>query len=324
MLGGGVMGLTCARRLQDAGHAVRMVAEEVGLETTSARAAAVWLPFKAEPRQRIGEWAHRTYRTCRELAGVEEAGVSFVPLQRFSRMPLSEPFWLRPEIPFRPLDPGELPPGYAHGWEAEVPFFHAPRFLAWLLEEFQAAGGELVRRRVGSLAEAAEACGLEMDGVVVHCAGLGARETVDDRTMYPIRGHTVVVRPAAPLAHRVDDDEDAAPAYVLPRSEDEVILGGTAQVGDDRRQAGAAERRAILERCRSLLAHQGSEGDPLADLEVVGSVVGLRPGRPEVRLESEPAAAGGRPVVHNYGHGGSGFTVCWGCADEVAQRVRDL
>ena len=35
--------------------------------------------------------------------------------------------------------------------------------------------------------------------------------------------------------------------------------------------------------------------------------VGLRPFRPSVRLERE--TLGGRSVVHNYGHGGSGITV---------------
>ena len=335
VLGAGVIGLTSARRLQRAGHRVRVVAEEVGLETTSARAAAVWLPFKAEPRRRIGEWAHHTYRVCRELAGVEGAGVRFVPLRRLSRRPLEEPFWLRPGIPFRHLEAAELPDGYRHGWEAEVPFLHARRFLAWLLDGFRAAGGEVVRRRVGSLDEAAEVGGLGPEGVVVHCAGLGARQTVGDDTMFPIRGQLVVVRPGAPVGHRVDDDEDAAPAYVLPRSEDEVILGGTAQAGDARGEADAAEEAAILERCRRLLAPlaggggegdggEPREGDPLDGLEIIDSVVGLRPGRPEVRLEVEPAAAAGRPVVHNYGHGGSGFTVCWGCAEEVAQRVGKL
>jgi D-amino-acid oxidase len=46
----------------------------------------------------------------------------------------------------------------------------------------------------------------------------------------------------------------------------------------------------------------------------------LRPARSEVRLEPD-ALDDGRPLVHNYGHGGSGFTLSWGCADEVARLV---
>jgi D-amino-acid oxidase len=53
---------------------------------------------------------------------------------------------------------------------------------------------------------------------------------------------------------------------------------------------------------------------------VLDSVVGLRPGRPAVRLEVDhdllPV-----PVVHDYGHGGSGITVGWGCAQDVATLV---
>jgi D-amino-acid oxidase len=52
----------------------------------------------------------------------------------------------------------------------------------------------------------------------------------------------------------------------------------------------------------------------------VGSAVGLRPVRSEVRLE-RGTLADGRPVVHDYGHGGSGFTLSWGCAEEVARLV---
>ena len=50
--------------------------------------------------------------------------------------------------------------------------------------------------------------------------------------------------------------------------------------------------------------------------------VGLRPGRKEVRLELEMAGPS-CPIVHNYGHGGGGFTVAWGCANEVARIVQD-
>ncbi len=54
----------------------------------------------------------------------------------------------------------------------------------------------------------------------------------------------------------------------------------------------------------------------LADAEVLGHVVGLRPARPEVRLEVDRVSSGGF-VVHCYGHDGAGVTVSWGCADEV-------
>ena len=49
----------------------------------------------------------------------------------------------------------------------------------------------------------------------------------------------------------------------------------------------------------------------------LGHRVGLRPFRPQVRLEAEPSGSGPL-VVHNYGHGGAGVTLSWGCAREAA------
>ena len=45
----------------------------------------------------------------------------------------------------------------------------------------------------------------------------------------------------------------------------------------------------------------------------------LGPG--EARLEREDATSG-PPRVHNYGHGGSGVTLSWGCAEETLRIVR--
>jgi D-amino-acid oxidase len=42
--------------------------------------------------------------------------------------------------------------------------------------------------------------------------------------------------------------------------------------------------------------------------------------RPSVRLETE-TLDGGRRLVHNYGHGGAGVTLSWGCALDVAAAV---
>ncbi len=45
--------------------------------------------------------------------------------------------------------------------------------------------------------------------------------------------------------------------------------------------------------------------------------VGLRPFRKAgVRLEPEKLLDG-RTIIHNYGHGGAGFTLSWACAEEV-------
>ncbi len=61
----------------------------------------------------------------------------------------------------------------------------------------------------------------------------------------------------------------------------------------------------------------------MADAEVLGQRVGLRPGRTEVRLEIEELP-GGRALIHDYGHGGRGFTLSWGCAEEVLKLAEDF
>ncbi|KAL6421870.1 hypothetical protein ACFW04_010788 [Cataglyphis niger] len=61
--------------------------------------------------------------------------------------------------------------------------------------------------------------------------------------------------------------------------------------------------------------------------KIIRSWVGLRPGRPRVRLECETLSSPtGKEikVIHNYGHGGSGVTLCWGCATDVVEMIRNL
>ena len=58
-------------------------------------------------------------------------------------------------------------------------------------------------------------------------------------------------------------------------------------------------------------------GGQIINAEIIEDIVGLRPGRTEVRLEKELIS--GKTVIHNYGHGGSGVTLSWGCAEEVVE-----
>lgn len=68
---------------------------------------------------------------------------------------------------------------------------------------------------------------------------------------------------------------------------------------------------AIVRRCATLRPE-------IAGARIIDHRVGLRPARDAVRLERE-LLPDGRVLVHNYGHGGAGITVAWGCAREAAE-----
>lgn len=307
VLGAGVMGLTAALRLREAGYPVRIWAAARWPDTVSAVAAAIWYPFRAYPPGRVKAWAARTFTVLQELS--RDAGTGVV--MRSGRVywnPGEDPYL--DQIPDRatPLPAASLPSGYAHGAEVAVPVVEMPIYLGWMEARLEALGVRAELRAVDSVDEA-----LEHSLLVVNCTGLGARSVADDPEVHPIRGQ--VARVANPGIERfaLDAGEHAEEIrYVIPRSLD-VIVGGTAEPGAWELEPRPELGRAMVERC---LAFEPR----LADAQVLGHAVGLRPGRAAVRLEAEARA--GRVCVHNYGHGGSGVTVSWGCAEEVVELVR--
>ncbi|MFQ5459271.1 MAG: FAD-dependent oxidoreductase, partial [Anaerolineae bacterium] len=52
VVGAGVIGLTTALRLAEAGYRVQVVAREISPNTTSDVAAGVWLPFHVGPPEK--------------------------------------------------------------------------------------------------------------------------------------------------------------------------------------------------------------------------------------------------------------------------------
>ena len=95
--------------------------------------------------------------------------------------------------------------------------------------------------------------------------------------------------------------------YVHPRSRD-VVLGGTFEPGSHDPVPAESTTRAIVERCTRLVPE-------LRGTRMLGQLVGLRPARHGgARVETEDGW-----LVHNYGHGGAGMTLSWGCADDVAR-----
>jgi D-amino-acid oxidase len=208
------------------------------------------------------------------------------------------------------LAPHEVPDGFRSALEVTVPVADTRRYLPWLLERVRTLGGSVHVRAVASLSQLIESATLDRRAMktIVNCSGLGARELCGDQSLVPIRGQVLVAR-GIELQRGIIDDTGERPVYAIPRS-NEVILGGTAQRGDARRASDPRDSESIL---AGLQRHvPGLSARDVADVKV-----GLRPWRPSIRLEREQLVHG-IALVHNYGHGGSGYTVAWGCAREAA------
>ncbi|WP_030058432.1 MULTISPECIES: FAD-dependent oxidoreductase [Streptomyces] len=309
VVGSGIIGLTTALRLQDKGLRVVVVTADGLLSTTSAVAAAVWYPVGVDVSSRVAEWGAATLA---EFARQAEAGIPGVSM-RNTRMamhrqqPPGTPWWGAAVPELRRLTPAERGPAYADGWSFTAPAVEMPLYLPWLLGRVLDNGGDIVHRRLDVLAQARA-----WAPVVVNATGLGARQLCGDHAVHPIRGQLVLVRnPGLHTSTRIQDDP-AGYTYVHPRSTD-VVLGGTFDEDDWNTTPDPATAAAILTRCT---AHVPD----LRGARVLGHAVGLRPARRGgIRLEATAPDRSGTRYVHNYGHGGAGVTLSWGCADAAAE-----
>lgn len=304
VVGAGVIGLTCAVRLAEADHDVHVIARDLPLETTSAIAAAWWYPYLALPYDRVGTWSARTFETFSELAGDLDC-VQMRSSRELLREKTPDPWWINAVPELRRLH--DLPTGYLDGWGFDGPVIEMDRYLPYLANRLEAAGGSITRMALSRLPDGADA--------VVNAAGLANRALVGDHSLYPVRGQVVRVAQCGVEEVWLADTAPDGPTYIVPRTRD-VIVGGTEQRGDWNGDPDPATARRIIERASALVP-------ALRTAEILAHRVGLRPARTQVRLETV-RRVDASPVVHCYGHGGAGVTLSWGCADEVFQHVEAL
>jgi len=290
VVGAGVVGLSCAVRLLENGHDVAVLARDLPLETTSSVAAALWYPYRALPQDRVTAWSATTYRVLRGLADAAGTGVAMRPGTEVFREAQAEPWWVE-AVPDLRRSSG-LPAPYADGWTFTSPVVEMPVYLAWLAGRVVELGGSVTRMALAALPTGGD--------LVVNCSGLGSRRLADDPTVVPVRGQVVLVEQVGIDRWWLDG---TGPTYVVPRSRD-VVVGGTDDVGEWSRTPSPQDTEDILARATRLVPE-------LTGARVVRTRVGLRPVRPEVRLEREGH------VVHCYGVGGAGVTLSWGVAADV-------
>jgi D-amino-acid oxidase len=273
-------------------------------QTTSRAAGAMWGSSFAGPADDVRRWALQSLDDLRALAGEPGTGVRIARGMLAARSTEQGP----PEFLFPGVDVvrrHDAPPGFVAAFAIDVPVLDMPRHLDYLLARFEAAGGDLEVRPLRALSDVAGAA-----PAVVNCSGVGARALVPDPAVRSVRGqHVVVENPG--LEEFFMEEPAPRRAGWFPHG-DHVVLGGCADDDDWRLEPDPALAEEIVRRCAAIEPR-------LAEARVIEHRVGLRPARPDVRLEE--VALGRSRCVHNYGHGGTGVALAWGCARDVCSIV---
>jgi len=321
ILGCGVIGLTSAYRLLEAGFSVTLLAQALSPHTTSDVAAAFWSPSATANDARARSWAMDSLHLFRTVAaGMDASGVAMAAGTDASGVAIVDLYQLTPEpqpLPYMAnagdvtIAPADRFPAPWSGYSVAVPRIDVPVYMPWLVAQVQKMGGRIqpyIVQRFGEISAEYP--------VMINCTGLGARLLTGD-DLYPIRGQVISVQKPEGLSSDIiyANADHETTTYIIPRSRD-CLLGGTYQYRNGDSEVDERVAQEILERCAIF-------NPALRDVAILQHKVGLRPGRSTVRLETEQLRSG-QHVIHNYGHGSIGHTLSWGCAAEVVQRVKEV
>ncbi len=314
IIGAGVSGLTCGVVLAEHGYRTAIFAKDTGQQTTSSVAAAVWFPYHVEPAERVIPLALETYRALLELARSPETGVSVIESQQFLRAGEIEiPDWAIPlgaqRLSFVSTGLGPVrgnaqrgENSFKSGFSLRTPLTDSTIYLDYLAGRFRETGSEI---HANVSFEKLEDVDRRFD-LLINCAGIGARELLQDLDLEPHRGQVAIVPKIDGLSAAIVCDDEPL-MYAIPRTND-CVFGGTNELSGNLAADPATTSRIVTDCSRVLNIERP---------RVLAERVGLRPFRKSgVRLQRDQLRDG-RTVIHNYGHGGAGFTLSWGCAREV-------
>jgi D-amino-acid oxidase len=347
VVGAGVSGLTSALALARAGFEVEVIAEKFQSELVSVVAGALWewppavCGYHRDQTSlaRSKAWAMESYEIFTDLARDPATGVfmrksNFYFRRAQTARELHKMNELAPKVrgfvrdrdlaAANGIDPSNgVVDAYAH----LAPMIDTDQYMSWLRRQVQDAGVVITQRRIeGRLSEQEHVLRAEFGAdAIVNCTGLGAMQT-HGAAMYPLRGALVRAindgsrMPRITEAHCVPHPEGSTEqdmVFIVPRGENMLVLGGLTEEDQWSLDIGLHNYQPVRDMYRRCLEFmpmlEQAQLDPDEPVRV-----GLRPvGKGNVCLEQEP----GTRIVHNYGHGGSGFSFSWGCAHEVTALV---
>lgn len=311
IIGAGVIGLSTGITLLQNGYQVTIWAKDLPPHTTSNQAAAVWYPYLCFPREKAIPWSKNTFEYLQNnILHDPTSGCMTRTMTQIFDKPQPEPWWKETiEQPIERPSAAELPEGYVDAYRLQTIVIDTSIYMTYLLTTFTRLGGTITQKEVKDLPETFQA-----NRLVINCTGLGAKELVNDDKLYPVRGQMIKIKATGFDQVIVDDDSHNALTAIIPRTHD-IMLAGTAQKNNWSTEIDPKDTAEILRKV-TLIAPQ------LTNIEIISQQVGLRPAREVVRLEAETIA--NQTIIHNYGHGGAGFTLSWGCAQDVLKLIASL
>ncbi|MBP7860973.1 FAD-binding oxidoreductase [bacterium] len=361
ILGGGISGLSTAILLQQAGYKTSILSDlNFDVPTNYAMASAYPHNLKIQNLDQISEDSqnlfaklaqnarsglliHRIYEVFEQEPELAPLGDKRMQFQTFDGPVEKLKMTIKP--PFR------TGATYLYGYTFKTYFADMPVYMDFLWDWYEALGGLLVHKKV-TPEIIKEASGK----IVVNCLGLGSLKVFEDKSpLNVVRGKQVLVPKAPiitgaeniPMAYNytpsadVFSRADGNPEYVHFFSRnDGWLLGQTREpgsldqtgkwVGDSVKGeevmvGGVFIPEPILSLNNDLLKNWVGYDLKSKQTQMQGRV-GLRYYRDSqnsgVRLELDNID--GVSCVHNYGHGGSGITMSWGCAKRCVDLVNSI
>src|SRR5438552_1868277 len=226
IVGAGVSGLTCGAVFAERGFRTAIFAEQIGQQTTSGAAAALWFPYDAQPADKVIPWALSTYKVLVDLVKDVRSGVSVIELRQYCRTgEIQIPDWAQSFVISTEVEKSFTV--FSSGLSLNVPLMDATIYLDYLVNRFQKAGGSInANVRFEKLEDVDPKFNL-----VINCAGIGARELAHDIDLEPHRGQVAIVPKIDNLKCAIVCD-DAPLMYAIPRTND-CVFGGTNDVSND-------------------------------------------------------------------------------------------
>ncbi len=262
VVGGGIMGLTSARLLQDAGWKVTIYTKNVARHSTSNIGAGQWSPASVyDPdvateafKSRL-EWAARISHHAQTNLGGPEYGIRwlenyFLDIDPFGGDGDMES--LADLFPYtRTLRPDEHPFPVANVLVTVTMQVYPAVFLRRVTDDYYQAGGQIVIR---DFRDRSEVLALE-EPVIFNCTGLGAKALFGDDELTPVKGQLVFLPPDLDVDWcSIGGGEELL--YMFSRS-DALVLGGTTKKGDWSTQPEPAETERIVAGHQRLFAKFG-------------------------------------------------------------------